>query len=334
MAMSDAERKFWLTPELVEMLLLYLNSDSAAGLATLYPLVAQLYQRESVWKNLVRKSICVYQDLQPETFEQLRGRVQDLVKILEEMDCPKPLLLELLDAICKITPSAEGSAELKIKLKCPRHISHSVSVRGFLLLEQVEQNFGTAELQVEEIRSDSLGMPPLGELVDPLFSALSSRASRQRIDRLFTVLFFCFTRDQAETFHALLQNCQSVHVSKLIIYAGVGQEGWSAIAKGVRLHPLGFTLRTRRDAMLESTREDLRTIWDAQADGDFGEWVVLAPPGIRVSRYPGYKVDLRLAPGREQDWAKLQQLLDETQQQETGEDKGPGTKDKGPAAME
>ena len=83
MAMSDAERKFWLTPELVEMLLLYLNSHSAAGLATLYPLVAQLYQRESVWKNLVRKSICVYQDLQPVTFEQLRGRVQDLVKILE-----------------------------------------------------------------------------------------------------------------------------------------------------------------------------------------------------------------------------------------------------------
>ena len=255
--MSDAERKFWLTPELVEMLLLYLNSHSAAGLATLYPLVAQLYQRESLWKKLVRKNICVpgvpvYQDLQPETFEQLRGRVQDLVKILEEMDCPKPLLLELLDAICEITPSTIGDL-LKIKLKCPRHISHSVSVMGLLLLEQVEQNFGTAELQVEEIRSDSLGMPPLGELVDPLFSALSSRASRQRIDRLFTVLFFCFTRDQAETFHALLQNCQSVHVSKLIIYAGVGQEGWNAIAKGVRLHPLSFTLRTRRDALLESS---------------------------------------------------------------------------------
>ena len=332
--MSDAERKFWLTPELVEMLLLYLNSHSAAGLATLYPLVAQLYQRESVWKNLVRKSICVYQDLQPETFEQLRGRVQDLVKILEEMDCPKPLLLELLDAICKITPSAEGQQHFK--LKCPRHISHSVSGMGFLLLEQVEQNFGTAELQVEEIRSVPLGMPPLGELVDPLFSALSSRASRQRIDRLFTFHFICSTRVQAETFHALLQNCQSVHVTKLIIYAGVGQEGWSAIAKGVRLHPQSFTLRTRRDAMLESTREDLRTIWDAQADGDFGEWVVVAPPGNE-----GLKVDLRLAPGREQDWAKLQQLLDETQQQETGEDKGPGTKykgpetkDKGPAAME
>ena len=56
--------------------------------------------------------------------------------------------------------------------------------------------------------------------------------------------------------------------------------------------------------------------------------------GASTSRYPGYKVDLRLAPGREQDWAKLQQLLDETQQQETGEDKGPETKDKGPAAME
>ena len=57
--LSKAAKKFWLTPELVEGLLPFLDTKSTLNLAKLHPLVVQIFQGALAWKKLVQRSLVI-----------------------------------------------------------------------------------------------------------------------------------------------------------------------------------------------------------------------------------------------------------------------------------
>ena len=147
MASSDAERKFWQRPELVEMLLEKLDAGSTLNLAKAHTLTSLILQGASgtlkPWKRLIS---LVSQDLEDDgSFQQQRGMVQQMAgSVLAKMENPEPLLKELLHLIC--AKHVGGS----IKLSCPCPVSqHSVSSMGFVLLEDCEGRLSSAEQSLE-----------------------------------------------------------------------------------------------------------------------------------------------------------------------------------------
>ena len=149
------------------------------------------------------------------------------------MEDPKPLLMDILVAICQRFPEPVSFA--RVKIFCPLVKSY-VSVEGFLLIEELEQAFGTTELLVQEASFDFLLRPPINPLPsikELLLSAISSRASRQMIEKLWLGKYCCATKEHVETFSFLLKNSKRVQVDQLLVEKGVGPEGWAALAKAV-----------------------------------------------------------------------------------------------------
>ena len=315
--LSKAAKKFWLTPELVVGLLPFLDTKSTLNLAKLHPLVVQIFQRALAWKKLVQRSLVTPFPVYPSYLgiphsqgsnEEFSERVRILKEILKMMEDPKPLLMDFLVAICQRFP--EPCSFARVKIFCPLAKSYFVSVEGFLLIEELEQAFGTTELLVQEISFDFVLRPPINHpqsIKEPLLSAISSRASRQMIEMLWLGNYCCATKEHAETFSTLLKNSKRVRVDQLVVEKGVGPEGWAALAKAVSLHPLEFTLNTRADAMLVCRKKDLRSIWD---NNMHGEWVVLA---LRPPPLPGLYVALSFNDNCEENWKRLQQFLDATE---------------------
>ena len=80
--------------------------------------------------------------------------VRHFVAILNLMRSPNTLLLNLLDLICERFEAKRVSIrESEVYLSCacqrqPEEECHAVTLSGFLLLEEVERAFGTAEQAV------------------------------------------------------------------------------------------------------------------------------------------------------------------------------------------
>ena len=145
---SEAEEKFWQLPELIEELLKFLDLESTLQLARAHERTRNILQGRKAWNNLLkRSSLNAWSDLKP------------LVAILKLMKDTKSNLLDLLEAICEEHPSLENDNPFfdgSVQVRCPRHEGfHSISGRGFFLLEQVEKAFGTTELTVEAIALDT-----------------------------------------------------------------------------------------------------------------------------------------------------------------------------------
>ena len=117
--------KFWLSPDLVSELLSFLDVSSILALARVLPLAKDLLQRKFIWQGLMRKIILENyfenrleegdeekdadedEDVEEEDKEERwkeankTGAVQ-LVAILKMVEDPEPLLLELLDTLCRL----------------------------------------------------------------------------------------------------------------------------------------------------------------------------------------------------------------------------------------
>ena len=171
---SEAERKFWETPELLETLFSWLDLKAILNLA-------RVMDKESlqggitskIWNKLIRHNcpvdesgrlfggflvdrdsfLTMYHDL---NLQEAQHAVRSLATILELMEQPKDLLLDLLDMICEGLPPVMRSNQLQ--MVCPRHPEpHNVSRFGFLLLEEVESGLGRTEQRVQPVnRSEGL----------------------------------------------------------------------------------------------------------------------------------------------------------------------------------
>ena len=86
----------------------------------------------------------------------------------------------------------ENGQPMAFHLRCPCKRSHSVTHLGFLLLEKVEGTLGSAEQEVDSVF--------LGNLEEPCFSALESRASRQerKVRKVEAIRFVCNDQDPVE----------------------------------------------------------------------------------------------------------------------------------------
>ena len=134
-----------------------------------------------------------------------------LVNILKKMENPLVCMPTLLEIICQKT--ADGGST-HVKVSCASHGSPKVSPLGFVLLEEVEGSFGTAE---QEILTAETFYCLGGLLKEPLLSVFGSRASRQswRIETVNEKIFACTSQKQTEAFLAISQNCKRLRLGEL-----------------------------------------------------------------------------------------------------------------------
>ena len=86
--------KFWRNPDLLLMLLPYLDVPSTWTLVNAQPLVLDVLKLKFVWKWLLKR--WPSPGTASDKFEQLK----QLANILKVMEQPETLLLDLLDIIC------------------------------------------------------------------------------------------------------------------------------------------------------------------------------------------------------------------------------------------
>ena len=126
--------KFWLSPDLVSELLSFLDVSSILALARVLPLAKDLLQRKFIWQGLMRKIILenyFENRLEEGDEEEKEGKYEEkdekdededeeeegkeekwkeanktgavqLVAILKMVEDPEPLVLELLDTLCRL----------------------------------------------------------------------------------------------------------------------------------------------------------------------------------------------------------------------------------------
>lgn len=250
--LEGAEKKFWRLPELVEMLMPFLDGPSTLSLVKACPVALEIIQRTSMWIKLVRR-VCPYMghDVldEVEYEEDLvtdRREVMNLVQFLKMMDNPVPRLMDLLHVICERFPPVDrddvpleargpprsfnaipGPEFIQVSCTC-RHASHDVFPQGFLYLEEAERAMGTTEQKVERVVLD--------DLEEPWLADLESRLLRQQhlgVDTEVDVAkLICNSKESAEAISNLMQHCKRVDVQiGLVIEVDLGIEGWAALGK-------------------------------------------------------------------------------------------------------
>ena len=110
------------------------------------------------WIKLIRCSSLQVLDEVDKERERKREELKVLVKILHYMKLGElsPLLGPLLDLICESNPGLDDSECVRMTCPC-RPEPHFISPQGFLLLEEVEAAFGTAEQSLMSIGSFGAG---------------------------------------------------------------------------------------------------------------------------------------------------------------------------------
>ena len=86
---SDAERKFWRSPELLERLIPLLDASSASNLAEAHPFTVEVLLGGSIWEQLVENCCKYWESTRQEfegTLEQKRLDMGHLINILKKME--------------------------------------------------------------------------------------------------------------------------------------------------------------------------------------------------------------------------------------------------------
>ena len=192
---SEAMKKFWEIPELVERLFTFLDASSTLSLARAHPPSVRILQGGANWAQFIRRScpspVINYKskpanltdcDWAVEAAELKKEEMRPVVQLLKMMKNPRSYLLYLLDIICERfggTESFQDRFGAAIVMGCPRHTnSHTVDAVGFLLLEQVEAAMGSSEQKLEWLQ--------ISQMVGDLTSAFRARVLRQEGSELTT----------------------------------------------------------------------------------------------------------------------------------------------------
>lgn len=245
---TEAGKRFWQTPELVDKLLLMLDAKSMLSLAEVQPLALKILQAGSQpWNKLIREALD--NPFIPyvhgwQFFDQQRTLVKRIAStVLAKMESPQPLLRQLLDLIC-VKYNAERPVErsmfhtrepLRVQVSCPLHVSHTVTGYGFILLEDCEGTLGSVEQHLETILESDLSF----HLSDFQLPSVSSRLSRQprTMERIQFSELRLRRKDVIDTWLHVLQNCdQAEGLRYVLVYDDIGAGGWEALAKALSLH--------------------------------------------------------------------------------------------------
>ena len=328
---TEAGRKFWQTPELVDKLMLMLDVRSMLSLAEVQPLAVRILRAGSQpWKKLIKDALdnpFIKYVHGPSRFQRQRTLVQKIsTTVLAKMESRRPLLMELLDLICakynaEERPIVNGQPMFRtrdssrLQVSCPHHVSHTVTAYGFILLEDCEGTIGSSEQNLVSIGS-SEGSSQLSGFELP---SVSSRLSRQqrRMESLQLSQLSFRSKDLVDALLNVLQNCdQARGLQYVSVYDDIGTGGWEALAEALRLHqPYKLKFTSSNNLMMHARTEDLRIIWDAMLEGsdfkiDIKDVVTETQVGATKHIFKGPRdVD------NEKNWAGLLKCLEGTRAQ-------------------
>ena len=305
MSSQDAERKFWETTELIELMLPYLDSKATMILAQNHEKTLNILKGSVAWIKMIRQS-CLWKGKGIGKLEEgMQDKInvmKNLVAILKLMDVDhrSHLTLDLLDLICK-----KFRRSYDLTVGCVRHPGllaggHIVSLSGFRLLEVVEGGLGTAEQQIIEITL-------AGGWMDPGLTALASRASRQqeRMGRINALYIALHTKTSAQAFSTLLRHSTegSNLWGSIKVLWNIGADSWKAFAEAVQQPAFGFftsVVYTTKKALDVGGREDIEKVFKAVP---YHWWV--------RSDDPPYKHKEAIDYGTvESKWTRLLKILD------------------------
>ena len=239
-----------------------------------------------------------------------REDLKVFVKILHFMELEEvsPFLRPILDLICESSPVRFKSVEMI----CPcRPEPHSISPDGFLLLEQVEAAFGTAEQSLK-----SVGSFDAGKTLQDMLSAVSSRMSRQKetVTYLSPGLVIIEDKSNVEAFVTLMQ-AEMVSVSTLNLRrAELGEMDWQALAGALRAKgkaQLGVDGVAILRKFLTDGRESIKDIWDATNYGFFVSENIDDTDNIEPSET--WQCVAKSKYNEEEGWTRLKQIADMTE---------------------
>ena len=195
---EKASRKFWRSPELMEMLIRFLDAATIEELGKVHQPIVEVLQGGLVWDKLIKRT-CPCGEIWSMTFfghfdligwlmynaEVKKAGIQPLINLLTMMEEPEDQIDKLLGLICTRFPIdnsrsySQIDAEDKLVVK-PEAVevvftrdlkSHMVSALGFLVLEEVEATLGSSQQTVHW-----LGLKGLEGI---LISSLATRILRQ-----------------------------------------------------------------------------------------------------------------------------------------------------------
>ena len=249
---QETEHRFWMIAEMIAKLLPFLNLKSILCLAQAHEETQNLLEGAAVFKKLLRRS---------SPLAQLH-KVENLVAILKLMKDPKPNLPQVLDAICESNlpyPGSEG-----VRIGCRHHLhSHSISLRGFKLLEKVERAFGTTEQTVESVSLDTYQTLP-----NIIMAALASRLTRQQqpLNSISVRTIEISSEEEAEDFKTLMQAIPptTIQLERLWARKRIGPDWWGFLAEALQTHP-GLLSRfyANKNVCNGVKREEMRVVWEA-----------------------------------------------------------------------
>ena len=263
--MSSNAKKFWMSPELLERFLSFLDVSSLLQLGQAHQFTLQVLQVQSCWDKLTKRTL---QLLSLDT-EENEAAVVAQAELLKLMGTPEDLLHHLLDAVAKIFPPDGDFLEpgpfprfpCLVRVSCPCLESHAVSPTGFLLLEEIECVLGTTEQKVEEVTIENLE--------GPLLAALSSRLSRQ--EGLATSIHSISAAASLDDSSCLITNCERVKIRSLTIVGEGTTEGWAGLGNGFSKKKLQVGRLYSLKSQMACARYDLKAIFDELPMG----WIVI-----------------------------------------------------------
>ena len=209
MSNREAEELFWMTPELVEYLLSFLDPASILVLAKAHPFAQQVLQRGLNWTRMIKRS-CPQQSLiLQKPFElQMAAAARALEPIIETLHLlgkSESRLLQLLEIICERFPSNNSAAGPDlVKVACPCLEVHEVSSLGLVLLEMVERSTGTCLQKIDLVF--------VWQITGSVLPFLKSRLGRGggRMTKTVCDNFVFDTQEDTEAFLALAKIADSI----------------------------------------------------------------------------------------------------------------------------
>ena len=273
---APAERKFWNSPDHVEILLPFLDASSTLSLAKAqarpkeHPLIIQVLFGTSNWTSFIKRTSPDMAFLNELNIGEKKAEMGPVIEVLKMMGKPQQHLLQLLHLLHDRAPLPDESRF--IKLTCPDHEAHSVSEWGFCLMEEVEAAMDSSEQKIELVRIVNRPMEGLWGLSEALTSALNSRLLRQEGVKIKMQIedFTCRDLNDAVALHTFVRNSEEFRLMFFLrIFGPIGENGWSELAEACKLPQFSSRMvgvTSNREWLLEGRKEDLRAIWDVTAD--------------------------------------------------------------------
>ena len=276
---TDAQKKFFQSPDLVSQLLPFLDLSSTLVLTSVLPLARQLLQRKFIWRGLIRRSLQNL-DNSYEEWEKVNStgfywneedltKVEQLVKILQKLESPEPLLQDLLDFICETFETDDDDESGAVKLSCSRHILHKVNKQGFQLLELAEGKMGTCLQSVTEFSLQVDFDEGYEEAVEGSVEAVIARVQRQKPQQIQKVKLRAHVLSSRHCPNAVLLQKSKTFEAYYISVTDFDAEDWSWFAqlvqqKKIRDGALSIEwIACDSEDIVKAKIEDLKKVWEA-----------------------------------------------------------------------